>query len=108
MNTAAHNKLVSFIWSIADDCLRDVYVRGKYLDIIFGFILSNPPYGKSWGIEQKYIKDGKDVIDSCFSIKLKSYRGEEEDADAIEEVTADILALENESDGLIREILNLA
>ncbi|WP_244870371.1 type I restriction-modification system subunit M N-terminal domain-containing protein [Ureaplasma diversum] len=29
-----HNKLISFIWSIADDCLRDVYVRGKYRDII--------------------------------------------------------------------------
>lgn len=27
MNTTVHNKLVSFIWSIADDCLRDVYKR---------------------------------------------------------------------------------
>lgn len=26
--------LVNFIWSIADDCLRDVYVRGKYRDVI--------------------------------------------------------------------------
>ena len=34
MTTASHNKLVSFIWSIADDCLRDVYVRGKYRDVI--------------------------------------------------------------------------
>lgn len=34
MNQDAHNKLVSFIWSIADDCLRDVYVRGKYRDVI--------------------------------------------------------------------------
>ena len=34
MNHAVHNKLVSFIWSIADDCLRDVYVRGKYRDVI--------------------------------------------------------------------------
>ncbi len=32
MNHTVHNKLVSFIWSIADDCLRDVYVRGKYRD----------------------------------------------------------------------------
>ena len=24
----------SFIWSIADDVLRDVYVRGKYRDVI--------------------------------------------------------------------------
>jgi len=35
MNQAAHNKLIAFIWSIADDCLRDVYVRGKYRDGIF-------------------------------------------------------------------------
>ena len=34
MEHSAHNKLVSFIWSIADDCLRDVYVRGKYRDVI--------------------------------------------------------------------------
>lgn len=34
MNHTAHNRLVSFIWSIADDCLRDVYVRGKYRDVI--------------------------------------------------------------------------
>ncbi|MBE2285281.1 MAG: SAM-dependent DNA methyltransferase [Prosthecobacter sp.] len=34
MDHSAHNKLVSFIWSIADDCLRDVFVRGKYRDVI--------------------------------------------------------------------------
>ena len=34
MDYTAHNKIVSFIWSIADDCLRDVYVRGKYRDVI--------------------------------------------------------------------------
>ena len=34
MDPAAHNKIVSFIWSIADDCLRDVFVRGKYRDVI--------------------------------------------------------------------------
>lgn len=26
MDHASHNKIVSFIWSIADDCLRDVFV----------------------------------------------------------------------------------
>lgn len=34
MDHSSHNKLVSFIWSIADDCLRDVFVRGKYRDVI--------------------------------------------------------------------------
>ena len=37
----------------------------------FDFMLSNPPYGKSWASEQKYIKDGKDIIDARFQIKLK-------------------------------------
>ncbi len=48
----------------------------------FDFMLSNPPYGKSWASEQKYIKDGKDIIDPRFQIKLKDYWGNEEDADA--------------------------
>lgn len=39
MNQSAHNKLVSFIWSIADDCLRDVYVRGKYRDVILPMVV---------------------------------------------------------------------
>ena len=66
MNTAAHNKIVSFIWSIADDCLRDVYVRGKYRDVILTMFVHR---------------------------RLNA--------------SADILALENQSDGLIREILNM-
>ena len=37
MNQKAHNHIVSFIWSIADDVLRDVFVRGKYRDIILPF-----------------------------------------------------------------------
>ena len=49
----------------------------------FDFMLSNPPYGKSWASEQKYIKDGKDIIDARFQIKLKNYWGEWEDADAV-------------------------
>lgn len=34
MNAAYYNTIVSFIWAIADTCLRDVYVRGKYRDVI--------------------------------------------------------------------------
>ena len=34
MDNFNYNQIVSFIWSIADDCLRDVYVRGKYRDVI--------------------------------------------------------------------------
>lgn len=39
MNQSIHNSLVSFIWSIADDCLRDIYVRGKYRDVILPMVV---------------------------------------------------------------------
>jgi len=34
MNHSTYNKIVNFIWSIADDVLRDHFRRGKYPDII--------------------------------------------------------------------------
>ena len=34
MDHTQHNGIVSFLWGIADDVLRDVYVRGKYRDVI--------------------------------------------------------------------------
>lgn len=48
----------------------------------FDFMLSNPPYGKSWSSDLKYIKDGKEVIDPRFVVKLKDYWGNEETVDA--------------------------
>jgi type I restriction enzyme M protein len=54
----------------------------EFAGTTFDFMLSNPPYGKSWASEQKYIKDGKDIIDPRFQIKLKNYWGIQEDADA--------------------------
>ena len=34
MNSDKHGRIVSLIWAIADDVLRDLYVRGKYRDVI--------------------------------------------------------------------------
>jgi len=34
MDNREYTAIVNFIWGIADDCLRDVYVRGKYRDVI--------------------------------------------------------------------------
>src|SRR5256714_4622026 len=34
MDQATHNKIVFFIWGIADDVLRDLFKRGKYPDVI--------------------------------------------------------------------------
>lgn len=54
----------------------------EFAGTTFDYMLSNPPYGKSWASEQKFIKDGKDIIDPRFKIRLKNYWGVEEDADA--------------------------
>lgn len=55
----------------------------EFAGTTFDFMLSNPPYGKSWASEQKYIKDGKEVIDTRFQIQLKNYWDVLKDADAI-------------------------
>ena len=34
MDHSQYGRIVNFIWSIADDVLRDLYVRGKYRDVI--------------------------------------------------------------------------
>lgn len=39
MDNQIYNQIVNFIWSIADDCLRDVYVRGKYRDVILPMVV---------------------------------------------------------------------
>ncbi len=39
MNSQLHNKIVNFIWGIADDVLRDLYVRGKYRDVILPMVV---------------------------------------------------------------------
>ena len=34
-----YNQIVSFIWSIADDVLRDVFLRGQYRDVILPMVV---------------------------------------------------------------------
>ncbi|MFN7900209.1 MAG: type I restriction-modification system subunit M N-terminal domain-containing protein [Synechococcaceae cyanobacterium] len=34
MDQATHNRIVSFLWGIADDVLRDLFRRGKSPDVI--------------------------------------------------------------------------
>lgn len=48
----------------------------------FDFMLSNPPYGKSWASDQKYIVEDKKVIDPRFKVELKNYWGELKEEDA--------------------------
>ena len=92
--------IASYIWSIADDVLRDLYVRGKYrkADLLlrgegeaadnivggpeystlandafpsreFGFMLSNPPYSKSWKTDLDRMGGKKEMRDPRFLIE---------------------------------------
>lgn len=54
----------------------------EFAGLRFDFMLSNPPYGKSWSGDQKYILDGKDVLDPRFEVSLKNFRGVKETAAA--------------------------
>lgn len=54
----------------------------EFSEMNFDFMLSNPPYGKSWSTDLKYIKDGKDIIDPRFTVNLTDYWDNTEEADA--------------------------
>lgn len=55
----------------------------EFSSLRFDFMLSNPPYGKSYKSDQKYILDGKDVLDGRFEVLLKNFQGELEVVPAI-------------------------
>lgn len=38
MDQGQLNWITNFIWGIADDVLRDIYVRGKYRDVILPWL----------------------------------------------------------------------
>jgi len=62
--------------------LGSTLATDEFSHMRFDFMLSNPPYGKSWKSDQKYIKDGKEVIDSRFQVSLRNFFGEVEIVDA--------------------------
>ena len=36
---SSYNQIVSLIWNIADDVLRDVFLRGQYRDVILPMVV---------------------------------------------------------------------
>ncbi len=44
----------------------------------FGFMLTNPPYGKSWSEDKKKMFDEKKLLDERFYVRLPNYLGEVE------------------------------
>ena len=64
MDNQIHNQIVSFIWGIADDCLRDVYVRGKYRDVILPMTVIRRLDAMLEGTKQKVL-DMKKQLDAA-------------------------------------------
>lgn len=64
MDNQVHNQIVSFIWGIADDCLRDVYVRGKYRDVILPMTVIRRLDAMLEGTKQKVL-DMKKQLDAA-------------------------------------------
>jgi len=50
VDQATHNKIVSFIWGIADDVLRDLFKRGKYPDVILPMCGGGLELGRGAGL----------------------------------------------------------
>ena len=74
MDQATHNKIVSFIWGIADDVLRDAWVK------------------------QDATKIGYEVSFTRHFYKPQPLR-------TLEAISADILAIEKEAEGLLDGLL---
>lgn len=62
--------------------LGSTLATNEFSSMSFDFMLSNPPYGKSWKTDLKFIKDGKDVLDPRFKVDLTAYDGTVENCDA--------------------------
>lgn len=49
-----------------------------FADKSFGYILANPPYGKSWKEDQKRIYSDGTLLDHRYELTLKNFAGDEE------------------------------
>ncbi|WP_175009219.1 class I SAM-dependent DNA methyltransferase [Cellulosimicrobium sp. TH-20] len=75
MSPAANvQKIASFIWGIADDVLRDLYVRGKYRDVILPFTVLRRLDAvleptKQQVLDMKKMLDDAEIIDQDQSLR---------------------------------------
>jgi len=66
------NWIANFIWGIADDILRDLYVRGKYRDVI----LTNAKYQEITGTSRATAKrDLEELVHKGLIILIGTRRG---------------------------------
>lgn len=78
MDTARFQPIINFIWGVADDLLRDVYVKGKYRDIILPMtvlrrvdVILEPTKDKILDLYEQF----KDKIDSFDFLGMSTGNG---------------------------------
>ena len=62
--------------------LQGVFANDRFAEKRFGYMITNPPYGKSWKEDKKLIYHDSELLDDRFRVKLVNFAGEEEDVDA--------------------------
>ena len=62
--------------------LQGVFSNDRFAEKRFGYMITNPPYGKSWKEDKKLIYHDSELLDDRFRVRLVNFAGEEEDVDA--------------------------
>ncbi len=62
--------------------LQGVFANDRFAEKRFGYMITNPPYGKSWKEDKKLIYHDSELLDDRFRVRLVNFAGEEEDVDA--------------------------
>jgi type I restriction enzyme M protein len=76
----SQSQIVSFIWSIADDCLRDVFQRGQYRDVILPMVVLRR--------FDALLEPTKKQVDEEIERQRREYDlGDKLDTEAIDEIT---------------------
>lgn len=74
---ASHAQRVSLIWSIADDVLRDVFVRGQYRDVILPMVVLRRL--------DALVEPTKNAVEEEFAYQTRKNNGEIIDKDSLKE-----------------------
>ncbi len=126
MDQATQNRIVSFIWGIADDVLRDLFKRGKYPDVILPMCVLRRMDAvleptKRAVLDTKQMLDDARITEqraaladaagqafyntSRFTLRDLKSRGSHQQLRTLAEISADILAIEKEAEGLLDGLL---
>ena len=122
MDSSQLSWITNYIWGIADDVLRDLYVRGKYRDVILPMTILRRLDAvleptKQAVLDMKASLDKAGIVHQDQALRQAAgqafynsstftrYFYKPQPMRSLEEIRADILALEKETEGVLSEII---